>query len=87
MLSKALATDAAMCLVAVTVSIATFGCGGTIRRDQLPGTYRVDYDYGIDQLTIRGDGTHTQEFAEKGKDLRVINKDFGNCRKAAKLNV
>jgi hypothetical protein len=63
-----------MTLVTVAASIAMFGCGGTIRSDQLPGTYRVDYDYGIEQLTIRGDGTYTQEFAEKGKNFRVINK-------------
>jgi hypothetical protein len=67
------AAATAMCLVTVVISIAVAGCGGTIQRDQLPGRYRVDYGYGIEQLTIRGDGTYTQEFAAKGTDLRVIN--------------
>jgi hypothetical protein len=59
-------------LTALTISIAATGCG-TIPRTGVPGTYRVDYGYGIEQLTLREDGTYVQEFAEKNQPLRVIN--------------
>ena len=56
------------------LSILAVGCHGTVPREQLVGTYRVDYGYGTEQLTLRADGTYTQEFAAKGEALRPINQ-------------
>ena len=61
--------------VAVVLVIATAGCSGPVSRERLVGTYRVDYDYGLEQLTLKTDGTYTQEFAEPGQRFHVINQD------------
>jgi hypothetical protein len=73
-LSKSLAAETAMCLATVAVCLVVLGCNATIPRERLAGKYRIDHSYGVEQLTIRDDGTYTQEYGEKGKDLRVINK-------------
>jgi len=56
------------------LSILVVGCHGTVPRERLVGTYRVDYGYGAEQLTLRADGTYTQEFAAKGEALLAINQ-------------
>ena len=62
---------AAVGLIVVTISVFVWGC--TVAPSSLPGTYRVDYGYGIEQLTLHADGTYVQQFAEKNKESRVIN--------------
>src|SRR5262249_26843706 len=59
----------------VVAVIATAGCYGPVSRERLVGTYRVDYGYGLEQLTLKADGTYTQEFAEAGQGFHVINED------------
>jgi hypothetical protein len=56
------------------LSILAVGCTGTVPRERLVGTHRVDYGYGVEQLTLRADGTYTQEFAAKGEAFRAINQ-------------
>ena len=67
-------------LGAVLSIVAVAGCHGTVARDRLVGSYRVDYGYGIEQLTLRGDGTYSQEFAAKGEPFREINHGRFNLR-------
>jgi hypothetical protein len=60
-------------LMILTIPVAIFGCSGTIPRTDVLGRYRVNYDYGIEELTLREDGTYVQDFAEKDQQLRTIN--------------
>jgi hypothetical protein len=50
------------------------GCSRPLPRERLIGSYRADYGYGVEQLTLRADGTYTQGFAAKGEALRAINQ-------------
>jgi len=59
---------------AVLSILAVVGCNRPIPRERLVGSYRVDYGYGVEQLTLRADGTYTQEFAPKGEAFRAINQ-------------
>jgi hypothetical protein len=61
------------CIVAA-LSIVAFGCSATVSREQLVGTYRVDYGYGVEQLTLKADGTYKQEFAQQGAWFHEINE-------------
>lgn len=55
------------------LSVSTNGCR-LAEKEELVGTYRADYGYGVEQLTIRSDGTYRQDFVESGQPLHQINE-------------
>jgi hypothetical protein len=73
-LPKPLISDPWTWLILPLLAIVAVGCSGTAPRERLVGTYRVDYGYGVEQLTLRSDGTYTQEFADKGESFRALNQ-------------
>ena len=69
MLSKQV-TSGVLFVIAMTGLV---GCSGSIDRQELSGTYLLAYDYGTERLSIRPDGSYTQEFAEPRSAFRTIN--------------
>jgi hypothetical protein len=79
-LTKPLIADWWKWRIFVMLSILAAGCGGSVPREQLIGSYTVDYGYGVERLTLRGDGTYVQEFAAKDEASRPINQGRFNLR-------
>jgi len=63
-------TSGVLFVVAMTGFV---GCSGSIDRQELSGTYVLAYDYGTQRLSIRPDGSYTQEFAEPRGGFQTIN--------------
>jgi hypothetical protein len=55
------------------LSVSANGCR-VFEKQELVGTYRADYGYGIEQLTIRSDGTYRQDFGETGQPPHQVNE-------------
>lgn len=73
-LPKPLIADRWKWRLLVMLPVFALGCRGTVPRERLVGSYRADYGYGVEQLTLRADGTYIQEFAAKGEAFRSINQ-------------
>lgn len=50
------------------------GCG-TPTRDEITGRYTLDYGYGVEELTLRVDGTYQQRFQMKGQAKTFSSED------------
>jgi hypothetical protein len=62
-------------LPSVIVSgLCLLGLGCEARKAEIPGSYRVQYPYGIERLSIAPDGGYEQRFAEAGKEETVVNR-------------
>lgn len=59
-------------LIAVLVAAAFVGCQANVQRDEIAGTYRLKYPYGIMHLIIKLDGTYQQLFGKTGEPLVLI---------------
>jgi hypothetical protein len=62
------------CLLLVGCILSIAACEHRVNRDELYGTYQVQYPYGTEQLVITADGTYEQFFSAAGQPLGLINK-------------
>ena len=61
-------------LVVALAFFSTLGCKAKIDRDDVLGTYWVQYPYGIMHLVIKSDGTYEELFGKNREPLASINR-------------